>query len=280
MTTRQALGKGLGALIGSVDTATGTLRDLPLADISPNPYQPRVVFDEAGLAELADSIARQGVLQPVTVRQNPKGGYELISGERRWRASKLAGRDAIPALIRDADRAESLELALVENLQRKNLNPMESALAYQRLITEFHLTQEQVAARVGKERSSVANIVRLINLPAPVQGHIHEERISLGHAKVLLALADRPDLQVNLASRVVADGLSVRQLEAVVARQQTPPAPKPRKPADLRDLEARLKARLGTAVAVSEGKRSGRIEIRYKGPEQRERLIARLLAEV
>lgn len=280
MTTRQALGKGLGALIGSVDTATGTLRDLPLADISPNPYQPRVVFDEAGLAELADSIARQGVLQPVTVRQNPKGGYELISGERRWRASKLAGRDAIPALIRNADRAESLELALVENLQRKNLNPMESALAYQRLITEFHLTQEQVAARVGKERSSVANIVRLINLPAPVQGHIHEERISLGHAKVLLALADRPDLQVNLAGRVVADGLSVRQLEAVVARQQTPPTPKPRKPADLRDLEARLKARLGTAVAVTEGKRSGRIEIRYKGPEQRERLITRLLAEI
>ncbi len=279
MSSRQALGKGLEALLGSVDTATGTLRSIPLDEVVPNPYQPRVVFDETELKELAESIERQGVLQPITVRNSASGGYELISGERRWRASKLAGRETIPALVRDAGKAESLELALVENIQRKNLNPIESAQAYQRMITEFHLTQEQVAARVGKERSSVANTVRLINLPEEVQGHIQADRLSMGHAKVLLSLAKRPDMQVNLARRCVAEGLSVRQLEAAISRQrQSPPNPLPKSP-ETSDIETRLNRHLGARVSLSEGKRTGRIEIRYKGKDERDRLIKLLLGD-
>ena len=278
MSSRQALGKGLEALLGSVDNATGTLRSIPLDEVVPNPYQPRVVFDDAELKELAESLSRQGVLQPITVRNNPTGGYELISGERRWRASKLAGRETIPALVRDAGKAESLELALVENIQRKNLNPIESAQAYQRMITEFHLTQEQVAARVGKERSSVANTVRLINLPKEVQDHMQAERLSMGHAKVLLSLAKRPDLQVNLARRCVAESLSVRQLESAITRQREPSKPLPKNP-ETSDIETRLHRHLGTQVSLSEGKRTGRIEIRYKGKDERDRLIKLLLGD-
>jgi ParB family chromosome partitioning protein len=274
---RQALGKGLGALLGAADTANGSLRDIPLGEIVPNPFQPRVVFDSTELQQLASSIERQGVLQPITVRKRPEGGYELISGERRWRASKLAAQETVPALIRDADHAESLELALVENLQRKDLNPMESAHAYQRMINEFHLTQEQVATRVGKDRSSVANVVRLINLPVAVQDHIQADRLSLGHAKVLLSLGDRPDLQVAMAQRTIIEGLSVRQLEAAVGRQQAGPSRKPTKSLQAQDIEDRLNARLGTAVMVTEGKRTGRIEIRYRGDAQRDKLVKMLL---
>jgi len=276
---RQALGKGLDALLGSADTTNGSLRDIPLGEITPNPFQPRVVFDSSELQQLAASIGRQGVLQPITVRKRPEGGYELISGERRWRASKLANCNTVPALIRDASHAESLELALVENIQRKNLNPMESAQAYQRMINEFHLTQEQVATRVGKDRSSVANVVRLLNLPIVVQDHIQADRLSLGHAKVLLSLGDRPDLQVSMAQRTIIEGLSVRQLEATVGRQQVGKSPKPAKSPRAQDIEDRLNARLGAAVMVTEGKRTGRIEIRYRGDAQRDKLVKLLLDE-
>ncbi len=277
MGPRKALGKGLEALLGSVDSAIGTLRDISLGEVVPNPYQPRVVFETSELEALSESIKRQGVLQPITVRKRPQGDYELISGERRWRASKLAGRETIPALVRQAGKAESLELALVENIQRKNLTPIEAAQAYQRMITEFHLTQEQVAARVGKERSSVANVVRLINLPREVQESIQTEHLSLGHAKVLLSLAKRPDLQVNLARRCVSEGLSVRQLEAAINHQQgSAPKPSP-KSLETRTIETRLYDRLRTRVTLSEGKRSGRIEIRYKGEQERDRLIHLLM---
>ncbi len=276
--SRQALGRGLEALLGSVDTASSTLRDIPVAEISPNPYQPRVVFDDHDMKQLADSIRRQGVLQPVTVRTRPDGGFELIAGERRWRATQQAGLATIPALVRETDNVESLELALVENLQRKDLNPMEAAQAYQRFITEFGLTQEEVSRRVGKDRSSVANSVRLLNLPMEVQDHLQTERISAGHAKVLLGIAGA-DRQVTLAQQVVLERLSVRQLEDVVNRvraattRSARPAPSP----EAEQLASRLTARLGTAVAIKEGKRGGRIEIRYTGRGERERLIAQLM---
>jgi len=275
--SRKALGKGLSALLGSVDTSTGSLRDIPLEDISPNPFQPRVLFDQGELKQLASSIARQGVIQPITVRATTGNGYEIISGERRWRASKLAGLSTVPALVRSADQAESLELALVENLQRKNLNPMESAQAYQRMISEFQLTQEQVAERVGKDRSSVANIVRLINLPVVVQDHIHADRLTLGHAKVLLSLSDRPDLQTAMAQQAILEGLSVRQLEAVVRGQQSGSKEKPAPSARAREIQSQLNDHLAAAVVVTEGKRSGRIEIRYRGDAQRDRLVKQLL---
>lgn len=276
--SRQALGKGLEALLGSVDTANSTLREIPVAEISPNPYQPRVVFDDHDLKQLADSIRRQGVLQPVTVRSRADGGFELIAGERRWRATQRAGLPTIPALVRETDNVESLELALVENLQRRDLNPMEAAQAYQRFITEFGLTQEEVARRVGKDRSSVANSVRLLNLPMEVQDHLQTERISAGHAKVLMGVGGA-DRQVSLAQQVVLESLSVRQLEDVVNRvraaatRSTRPTPSP----EAEQLASRLADRLGTAVAIKEGKRGGRIEIRYTGRGERERLIAHLM---
>jgi len=274
---RQALGKGLEALLGSVDTATGTLKEIPIEEISPNPYQPRTVFDDGDLAALATSIRRQGVLQPVTVRPRPGGvGYELIAGERRWRAARLAGLATVPALVRKTENVESLELALVENLQRRDLSPVEAAQAYQRLISEFRLTQEEVARRVGKDRSSVANTIRLLNLPMEVQDHLQADRITLGHAKVLLG-AGAADVQGRLARRVILERLSVRQLEAIVARARQKPAVPAPAPPDVVEAEGRLARRLGTRVTVREGKRSGRIEIRYGGRQERERLLALLL---
>ena len=274
---RQALGKGLEALLGSIDSAAGTLKEIALDDIVPNPYQPRVVFDDGDLKDLAASIRRRGLLQPVTVRRGGDGpGYELIAGERRWRAVCLAGLFSIPALVRQTENVESLELALVENLQRRDLGPMEAAQAYQRLISEFRLTQEEVAQRVGKDRSSVANTIRLLNLPMEVQDHLQAERITLGHAKVLLG-AGTADVQSRLARRVILERLSVRQLEAVLARARQGPAQAPPAPPEVAEAETRLARHLGTRVRLREGKRSGRIEIRYGGRQERERLMALLL---
>jgi ParB family chromosome partitioning protein len=276
---RQALGKGLEALLGSVDTATGTLKEIALDEISPNPYQPRTVFGDGDLKELAGSIRRQGVLQPVTVRRRDgAGGYELIAGERRWRAARMAGLATIPALVRETENVGSLELALVENLQRRDLNPVEAAQAYQRLISEFRLTQEEVARRVGKDRSSVANTIRLLNLPLEVQDHLQAERITLGHAKVILG-AGRSEAQVRLAQRVILERLSVRQLEGIVARARQVPAAPHAPPPELVAAQERLTSHLGTRVTLREGKRSGRIEIRYGGPKERDRLLARLLGQ-
>jgi len=276
MSSRQALGKGLEALLGTIDSESGTMKRVALGDISPNPYQPRVVFDEAELQALCGSVKRQGVLQPVTLRPKAGGGYELISGERRWRAAQMAGLPTIPSIIRESNNGEALELALVENLQRQDLNPMESAQAYQRMITEFQLTQEQVSQRVGKDRSSVANTVRLLNLPLELQEHIQAERLSMGHAKVLLSL-DRPDLQINIARRAISERLSVRQLEAVVQHQRSGSAPAAKSQAAT-ELEARLAQATGVRVAAKEGKRSGRIELCYRSQEERDRLVAALCA--
>lgn len=274
--SRQALGKGLEALLGSVDTATSTLRNLPVEEISPNPYQPRIVFDDHDLSELSDSIRLQGVLQPVTVRSRVDGGYELIAGERRWRAARQAGLATIPALVRETEAVESLALALVENLQRRDLNAMEAAQAYQRLLSEFCLTQEQVAEKVGKDRSSVANTLRLLNLPMEVQDHIQAGRITLGHAKVLLGVSGS-DRQMELARRVMLENLSVRQLEAAISHAR-PRSAAPRPLSEEGEfLRSQLAERLGTRVNLSEGKRGGKIEIRYTSAEERDRITSLLV---
>lgn len=217
MSRRSGLGKGLGALIPNelVHDADALLRELPITAIEPNRFQPREHFDEEALSSLADSIRELGVLQPVLVRAVGEDRYELIAGERRWRAARRAGLGLIPALVRDATDTGSLEQALVENLHRADLNPLEEAGAYQQLVEDFELTQEQVAQRVGKSRSAVANTLRLLHLPAGVQRFVADGRLSAGHARVLLSSGDRA-FQEQLGQRIVAEGLTVRQAEEAI----------------------------------------------------------------
>src|SRR5438105_501413 len=217
---KKALGRGLQTLIPAGNAAgRDEIEEVSLSLVSPNPFQPRRTFDEAELEELASSVKTKGVLQPILVRRLGDGGYELIAGERRWRAAKLAGLKRIPAIIRPATDGEAMEMALIENLQRKDLNPMEAARAYQRLMKEFGLTQEAVSRTLGKERSSVANAIRLLGLQLDVQAWVETDQLSTGHAKVLLAVSD-PDHQIRLGRRAVTEKLSVRDLERLVRPAQ------------------------------------------------------------
>ena len=220
MARRSGLGRGLGALIPtdimSGDAGSG-LREVPVGSISPNPHQPRAYFDEEALASLTASVAELGVLQPVLVREIGDERYELIAGERRWRAAKRAGLPSIPVVVRTVDDVLSLEQALVENLHREDLNPLEEAAAYQQLMEDFELTQEAVAQKVGKSRSAVANTLRLFQLPPSIQRLVAENQLAAGHAKALLGTPDRA-FQDQLAKQIVADGLSVREAEEAVRR--------------------------------------------------------------
>jgi ParB family chromosome partitioning protein len=278
MQPKKALGRGLQSLIpvGSGGGGRKEIDEIPLPLVSPNPFQPRRTFDETALGELADSVKSKGLLQPIVVRRLGDGGYELITGERRWRAAKLAGLKKIPAIIRPATDSESMEMALIENLQRKDLNPIEAAWAYQRLMKEFGLTQESVARQLSKERSSIANTVRLLSLPPEVQAWVESEQLSLGHAKVLLGVSDSTH-QVQLGRRTVTERLSVRELERLVH-----PAPRSRRARHTgknqpNDLEERLKRRLGTQVRLLEGKIGGKIVIDYYSPDDRERILELIL---
>jgi len=217
---RSGLGRGLDALIppGPVRTSGSALREIPLSSVRPNPYQPRKQFDEQSLSTLVDSIRAIGVLQPVLVREVGEGEYELIAGERRWRASRRAGLQTIPALVQVADDVASLEQALVENLHREDLNALDEAAAYQQLIEDFHLTHEDVARRVGKSRASVTNALRLFQLPPAAQRLVRDSKLTPGHARALLASPDR-ELQERLAQTAVAGSLSVRALEELVRRE-------------------------------------------------------------
>jgi len=247
---------------------------ITLTDIAPNPYQPRRQFNETELAELADSIAEQGIIQPLIIVKNnsPDTGqpYALIAGERRLRAAKRAGLDTVPCIIREASRQQMIEWALVENIQRSDLNPLERALAYQQYMDRFSLTHAQVAQRLGQPRTTVTNHLRLLDLPDPCREFISQGTLTFGHAKVLAGLADQPKLQVRLAKRTVAKGLSVRHLEALAADQSqltdSPAAPAhPAKAPYVRDLEERLTQATGTRVAIRPGraKNTGRIVIEY-----------------
>jgi len=261
---QHGLGKGLGALLGGEDISqlrkpvgyinkevattggvktTADVLRIPLSMIEPNPFQPRTGFDSEGLKELADSIRTLGLIQPITVRKTAEDRYQIISGERRYRACILAGMDMIPSYVRDADDQGMLEMAIVENIQRENLDPIEVAMSYQRLIDECNLTQEQMAQRVGKNRVSVTNQLRLLKLPAKVQHDLKVGLISVGHAKVLLGVED-PEVQEALCDLIIRGGLSVRQLEQKV-RELGKPEKAPREPHELPEMYYRLLENIG-----------------------------------
>ncbi len=277
---KKALGRGLEALfdrppnaVMRSGAASGHLLEIETKRIIPGKYQPRKVFKEPELESLAHSLKGRGMLQPVIVRRAPDGQYELIAGERRWRAARRAGLERIPALLREVSDAEAIEVALIENLQRQDLNPIEAAKAYRRLTEEFQLTQEEVARRVGKDRSSVANTVRLLGLPAEVQEAILSEQLSAGHAKALLSLPRQPD-QLRLAHRIIRKGLSVRATESAVKRLGSgPKRASPGTDGPIREAEERLMRFLGTKVQISGGGGTGRILIRYLNTADLDRVI-------
>ena len=280
---KKALGKGLGALLPDslpkiLPIERETTQDVPLDRIVPNRYQPRQAFESGELAQLAESVKRNGVLQPVLVRRKADGLFELIAGERRYRAARQAGLKSIPAVVRNSNDEQSMELALIENLQREDLNPMEEARAYHRLVTEFGLTQDTLAQRFGKDRSSVANSLRLLNLPNEIKELVESLKISMGHAKVLLGLS-RPELQIKLAKRIIEGQLSVRQTEQLIASELRAGKSKPpaKRLTAYPDLEEKLRKRLGTKVTISKGRKGGRIEIHYFEPVDLDRLTDMIL---
>ncbi|HDH99738.1 MAG: hypothetical protein DRP94_02665 [Candidatus Latescibacterota bacterium] len=274
---RRALGKGLGALLPELSEGS-RVQQIPVADIEPNPFQPRMNLDEAGIEELKRSIQEKGVIQPIVVRRLEGGRYQIVIGERRWRAVKEAGMETIPAIVRDVSSVEEMiELALVENIQREDLNPIDEANAYKVLMEECNLTQEEVAKRVGKDRSTVANLLRLLKLPDEVQERILDGELSMGHARALLSLDD-PEEQVRLCREIIKNGWSVRKVEHIVRARREPKKevkPKDKDPI-IRDLEENLQRALGTAVRIIKGGRKGRIEIEFYSDRDLERLISLL----
>ena len=288
---RKALGKGLESLLPSVRTTAdsappkpveGTPREIPLADIERNPYQTRTRFDEAQLAELAASIVATGVIQPVLVRPLPGGRFQLIAGERRWLASKMAGKESIPGILRQVSDEQAMEMTIVENLQRTDLNPMEQARAYDRLSREFKLTQEQMAQRTGKDRASVANFLRLLRLPPEIQGKVEAGELSFGHARALLALED-PKTLVEAAQKVAALSMSVRQTETYVQGLLHPDKKrdgeqKVKEPVDPNVREARdlLQRALGLKVMIEDKNGRGRVIIEYSKLDDFDALMERL----
>lgn len=282
---KRGLGRGLGALLGDARATAAPaamaegVREIPIDRIRPNPHQPRKRFDAEGLGELQASIAELGVLVPVLVRERGDS-YELIAGERRWRACAALQRASIPAIVRRSDDRESLEVAIVENLQREDLNALEEAAGIADLIESHNFTQEQVAQRLGKSRPTVTNALRILTLSEPIKALIADGKVSSGHAKAILGAPE--DARLQLARRVASDGLSVRALERIVARLQSPPAggkATARKlSADDRDFEDRLRRRLGTRVALRRAQQGGTIEIRYADESELMR-IAELLLE-
>ncbi len=277
-----ALGKGLGALIPDLSTlddkekkALG-ITELELDKIAPNEYQPRKVFDDGKLKELAASIKEQGVIQPIIVHR-AGGGYGLIAGERRWRAARLAGLKTIPALVKEATKRELLEMALIENIQREDLNPLEAAEAYKRLQDEFKLTQEDLARRVGKERSTVTNFLRILGLSREIKQEIAAGNLSMGHAKAILSL-ERVRDQAQAAMHITRKGLSVREAETLVGRMKNPPQEKKaRLSHELKAIEEKLRKALGTKVSLSSKSKGGKIVIDYYSDEELDRILEKII---
>ncbi|MCP3913212.1 MAG: ParB/RepB/Spo0J family partition protein [Actinomycetia bacterium] len=296
MNRRSGLGKGLGALIpGDVVTDESAAEgsafvELPVASVEPNSYQPRKAFDEDSLSSLTASIRELGVLQPILVRQTGPERYELIAGERRYRAARRAGLQTIPALVKTAEDVNSLEQALVENLHREDLNAIEEAAAYQQLIEEFKLSQDEVATRVGKSRSAVANTLRLFQLPPIIQRYVADSRLTAGHARALLGTPDR-EVQLKLAEKALDGGQSVRQVERAVrdhlreasadeAGDDETTEPADDRPAALLELEELLSNLLDTRVRVKLGSKMGRVEIDFATLEDLERIYRAMVGEV
>ena len=274
MASNKGLGKGLGALLGDFSeepTSDSAYRLLPIYKVEPNPDQPRHDFDEEELQALSESISVHGVIQPLTVREMPNGYYQIIAGERRWRAARMANISDVPVIVVEADDKKAMELALIENLQRQDLNPVEEALGYQSLIEEYGLTQEVAAKRLGKSRSAVANTMRLLTLPDSVQKQVSKGEISTGHAKVLLGLPSA-QLMTDAANEVAQRGLNVRQTEALCKKLAKPP--KPPKPVDAFtrpkravEVEAALKEVLGSEVHVDYKNGRGSLKIDFYSDE-------------
>jgi ParB family chromosome partitioning protein len=274
---KRGLGRGLGALLSATPTEGESLIEIPVDQIEANPHQPRKDFDFKSLGELAASIKASGMIQPVIVRRHADG-YQLIAGERRWRAARQAGLERIPALVRDATDAQSLELALIENLLREDLNPMEEAEAYQKLLAQFSWTQEELAQRIGKDRSSIANCLRLLKLPAEIQADLRGGRLTMGHARALLALPTDAE-QLRLRDEILAHDWSVRATEDSVraaeelARKRGAPVKRARRrSAELAALEEALQRALMTRVRIVGNDRTGKIEVVYASADELERL--------
>ena len=281
MAQRKALGRGLSALLGTSDLVTEQLREIDIDRILPNSHQPRKNFNEDGLNELADSIREHGVVQPIIVRALDDGFFQLIAGERRWRASQRAGLIRIPAVVREANEHAALEIALIENLQREDLNPIEEAQAYNQLILEFGMTQEEVARRVGKNRATIANMLRLLRLPPEVQQWLRENRLSTGHAKALLSLSDLNAI-LDSARKIIQGNYSVRQAEVLVARYSSGAQDGSETGAIVVDPNVKaaihaLEQALGTKVTVQESNGKGKIEIHFFSFEEMNRLYEGLL---
>lgn len=274
--TNKGLGRGIDALfkdfseIEEVDIKKETVVEIPLEELRPNPYQPRKTFDEKALEELSESIKQSGVFQPIIVRQSTIKGYEIIAGERRFRASKLAGKETVPAIVREFDEARMMQIAVLENLQREDLSPMEEAEAYEMLMKNLKLTQVELAEQLGKSRPYIANYLRLLSLPQVVKDLVQKEQLSMGQARTLLALKETDQI-IPLANRVLKEGLTVRQLEQIVSEMnetQGPPLKKVKKklqakPYYIRTSEDRLMDKFGTSVAIQEKDGKGKIEIEY-----------------
>lgn len=286
--SKKVLGRGIDALLGDereIDLAS--VSEVPVSALKPNPQQPRRDFDETALQELADSIRQKGVLQPVLAEPGPDGTYVIVAGERRVRAARLAGLEKVPVLVRQFSPDEKLEIALIENIQREDLNPIEEALAYKKLMEIAGLNQEQIASRVGKDRSTVANTLRLLKLPAEVQGALEKGTLSPGHARALLSLVNPADQQV-LFKRIVDKGISVREAEELAAAfsvgKRTAGKPRRagqaatgRKDPEVREIEQKLIEKLGTKVELKGNVRKGRMEIAYYSSEDLERLLELIL---
>lgn len=263
------LGRGLGALLGDdvLKTETTGALYLPITDVESNSSQPRKNFDEEALAQLADSIREHGIIQPLTVRKLTSGYYQIIAGERRWRAARMAGLKEVPVTVIDADDRKAAELAMIENLQREDLDPVEEAMGYRSLTQQYHMTQEEAAQRVGKSRSAVTNALRLLELEPSVQKKLQEKALSAGHARALIPLS--PALQVRAANAIIDGGLSVRQAEALAKRLAAEKKPRKETPVNQVDYTAEaqkeLSSKLGRGVRIVTGRKKGRIELEYYG---------------
>ena len=282
MASNKGLGKGLGALLGDFEEETrenSPYKLLPIHKIEPNRNQPRQDFDEEELEALAESLATHGILQPLTVRELDSGYYQIIAGERRWRAARMAGLSEVPVVVIEADDKKAMELALIENLQRQDLNPVEEALGYQSLMSDFGLTQEETALRVAKSRPAVANALRLLNLPQAILEKVRDGSLSAGHARALLSIKSEKK-QLDAMQKIVALGLSVRQAELLCKNMTKEPASE--KPVTFQvdyvsECEKQLSKHLGRGVKIVNGKRKGRFELEFYGEEDLQVLLETLM---
>ena len=282
MASQKGLGKGLGALLGDFTeevSEKSPYQLLPIYKVEPNRAQPRQDFDEEELEALAESVSQHGIIQPLTVRQLDSGSYQIIAGERRWRAARMANRTEVPVVVMEADDKKTMELALIENLQRQDLNAVEEALGYQSLMTDYGLTQEETAERVGKSRSAVANALRLLNLSSEIQEKVRAGELSAGHARAVLSIKNEKK-QLEAAQKIMALGLSVRQAELLCKNMTR--EPKPEKPVTFAvdyvgECEKSLSKQLGRGVKLVNGKRKGRIELELYGQDDLQNLLDALM---